>query len=293
MKKTTFWCVNFKMNIIKKIIFLLFIFITQVKSNEIFEETFWYNLYNVTTLESDSKLNLSFNDSIVALSFTDSQIYTLTSEICEAYPNLTHLHVKGVSLQKVDDGAFGSCVNLEELDLSYNKLTALDDVDIFKNNLKMKIFAVEHNLLQTLNPNVFAPLTELTHLHLAFNNFSEFNIWQLQALPKLEFIAIDQISVQNVLLHNLVRKFPEIKVISLFDIDGKIIQISTHQNMEPACYFSHEMIMTKMMQNAIDKLVDKFLNEVNSRDDHLKQLEEKMEANFKQLSEKLQKCNAK
>lgn len=103
------------------------------------EESIWYSLDDVTTTEADPEINPNSDLSITKLTFNNSTIYALTSEICDAYPNLTHLHMKSVSLQKIECSAFDSCLLLEEIDVSDNEIRSLDDPMLFENNLKLTI----------------------------------------------------------------------------------------------------------------------------------------------------------
>lgn len=78
---------------------------------------------------------------------------------------LTSLHLHNNELEKLEDYAFENCPNLQELDLSGNKLKTLKNLKL----KSIKMMNVSKNLIYNTEPNAFQSCTKLQILDLSDN----------------------------------------------------------------------------------------------------------------------------
>lgn len=77
--------------------------------------TFEYVLTNDTKLLFYPTDDIS--PEIETISFSNSEITTLTSELCEAFSNVRNLNLQVLSMKNIKDGALHHCKSLTRIDL--------------------------------------------------------------------------------------------------------------------------------------------------------------------------------
>lgn len=194
-------------------------------------------LYDISTNETHPFFQpYSYEESYItryvgAISFDNSTVRLLTTQICRAFPYLWSFDLKNSSLNRIEDGALLACTklqrfnisgnnvtelnlnlfvsnpNLERIDVSYNKLTQID-MKIFESTKNLKFLYLNNNFLFQLDVVGMPKLERLEQLHLDYNNFLDLNEDALvERCPNLENITLKGNSFECRNLESIVKVF--------------------------------------------------------------------------------------
>ena len=83
--------------------------------------------------------------------------------------NLKNLNLENNTIASIQRGSFDSLTNLESFSLALNRISNLDNVDLFRNLLNLKELNLSSNFIEILNENLFKNLNKLVTLDLSSN----------------------------------------------------------------------------------------------------------------------------
>lgn len=107
--------------------------------------------------------------------FTNSRIEFLTSDLCDAFPDLEVVRLGELGLEEVEDDAFFSCDLLKNLRLESNQLKSLPD-DLFLSNFNLTTLVLSSNKLTSFNISSLQNCKNLTFLDLENNHLTAFEV---------------------------------------------------------------------------------------------------------------------
>lgn len=148
-----------------------------------------------------------------------SRILVLSNDICRKFPNLKTIMGRDVKMEKIVDGAFERCIELEQIDLGSNQIQTLVD-DVFKYNTKLKRINLSRNQLKHDDiPKILNGLPLLTSVHLGWNRIQEFPIEELTQNDNLEELHLQSNQFHDLDVAGITTKFPNLKKLSLCSSD--------------------------------------------------------------------------
>lgn len=116
------------------------------------------------------------NGDVVMISAFESNTIIIPPVLCRQFGNLHDVVLMSSYLAVLNEASFGSCVNLERLDLEYNIITTIAD-NSFVNNPNLRELYMGHNLINRISDTSFAG-SAIEVLDLSNNNIFEFNsLW--------------------------------------------------------------------------------------------------------------------
>ncbi|XP_063699610.1 uncharacterized protein LOC134830150 [Culicoides brevitarsis] len=104
-----------------------------------------------------------------------SEMHTLTSDLCQAFPNLKIIDAKYLNLQNIEEDALRDCVNLEAINLAANNLQEIN-VNLFKNNKNLEKIRMEDNSFTKIDLSLFEELRHLNELGFDGQLLDEFQV---------------------------------------------------------------------------------------------------------------------
>ena len=154
------------------------------------------------------------NNKVVALPpelFGDSasvikEIYLQNNSISVLAPglfaNLGHLLSLDLSRNQltsawINSGTFSGLIRLVLLNLSYNKISKLDPT-FFLDLYTLQILNLQHNQLETIPADTFAPMNNLHTLLLSYNKISYLDAYSLNGLYVLSLLSVDNNLLESV-----------------------------------------------------------------------------------------------
>ncbi|KAL2747119.1 leucine-rich repeat transmembrane neuronal protein 2-like, partial [Vespula maculifrons] len=148
----------------------------------------WYRCQGLTSLAQLASLP----DSVVGLRLEKSNISNIPTDAFSRFAgSLIELRITGCSLEKIEDDAFRSLDKLETLDLSNNRIVAIETSWI-RGLSKLKELIVLRNRIRKIDQEFYVLLPKLELLDIAYNELvdciTEENLKKLKHL-KLILIA--------------------------------------------------------------------------------------------------------
>lgn len=153
-----------------------------------------------------------------------SHIHRLTSDICQAFPNLKDFNGQLLYLHEMEKDVFSNCHDLEVVNLEVNRLEVLDD-GLFQHNQHLKKIYLGDNLLKSINMKMFEGLLGLEELDLHKNLLKVFPVAEMPKLPQLHWLA----------LHN--NLLTELDTQTLYEKCPKMAEIESHLRLCPGNQF--------------------------------------------------------
>lgn len=98
----------------------------------------------------------------------------LTSDICNAFPNVMSIDVQNLDIKEVDKDAFENCTKLEALSLQNNSLVTLDR-NLFSKNQQLKVLKLSDNPLVHVEAEMFKDLWDLKKIEMQNNHLLDFD----------------------------------------------------------------------------------------------------------------------
>lgn len=162
--------------------FFLLLFVQKIYGNSIFK-CFANDLnlstlkcvFNFSDLTSTKNLDKLLPQTVNEVKFYDSNIHTLTRDVCESYPRIEVLNATRIGLNSIDKNAFESCTELEILDLSHNRIRMLP-FGLFDSNQALTEVYLDDNYLSFVNVHLFRNTPDLRILDVSDNLLSDLDI---------------------------------------------------------------------------------------------------------------------
>lgn len=104
-----------------------------------------------------------------------SVMHTLTSNLCQTFPNLKIIDAKYLGLVEIEQDALRECSNLEAIYLGSNKLEKIDQ-NLFKHNKNLEKIRLEDNKFTKIDLNLFEELRHLNELGFDGQLLDEFHV---------------------------------------------------------------------------------------------------------------------
>ena len=145
-----------------------------------------------------------------SLSERGAQIHTLTSDICNAFPNLKGFLVLGAGTEEIEVDALNNCKNLEVLYLFLDDLIKIDP-ELLKENSKLTEINFSYNVIEEVDPDMLKFTTILKELDLSGNQLKEFNYARMPIMEKLINFEIDRNNLAEIDQNLLIEKMPNLK----------------------------------------------------------------------------------
>lgn len=176
------------------------------------------NIYSTITTDV---LIIESNRTIEAVSFRQSELYSVPADLFQKFPRLKHLDIeltqtKELSgdnfrdanelkyilarfndIEELKSGTFATCPLLKFIVLQYNAISRISP-NAFDGLGNLEALYLDYNKLKTLSPRVLDPLASLLHFSIAYNN--------LTMTPTDLFMNNDKLETLN-LGHNLLTSF--------------------------------------------------------------------------------------
>lgn len=171
-------------------------------------------LKSVNTNETYQNLKVTPNNEITTVRFNNCKMHTFTKDVCEAFPNLTHLVASELFLKKVASDALTGCLHLYKVYFNVNLLETVD-ANLFEKNFNVEYISFAYNRLRTIEGRLFEPLLKLHSLLLQNNFLSELPLQDFPELQYLNHVIIDYNDIRHLDEWMLVSKFPNLKTIDL------------------------------------------------------------------------------
>lgn len=146
-------------------------------------------------------------------------MHTLTSDLCDKFVYAEIFNADALQLRIVEPNAFQGCRKVERLYLRRNFLTHLDP-HVFKMNTRLRYVGLALNNFTKIDTQWFenAPLTE--EILLSNNLLTEFPIQGIRPMKYLDSLYLQGNKLSDVDEHEIVRKFPKLREISLCHNEG-------------------------------------------------------------------------
>lgn len=176
---------------------------------------------NIFTFNSSQVVVIESNKSIDAVSFRQSELFSVPADLFRNFPRLKHLDVELSQLKvitadnfrnandlkyflarfndisELKNGIFDFCPQLKFIVLQYNEISHIES-NAFTGIVNLEALYLDYNKMTTLPSRVLDPLVNLVHFSMAFNNLTN--------IPDDLFAINDKLETLN-LGHNLLLSF--------------------------------------------------------------------------------------
>ncbi len=144
----------------------------------------------------------------------------LTSNVCNAFPNLLKIKAIGIGLKEVAVDAFKNCLKLTALYLGGNQISSLDN-SIFKTNHELERIELHNNTIEIFDTSILNHTPKMQLMFLSDNGMEEFLLsdtsTQLKDLLKIE---LQNNKLKSLDLREVEKKFPNIRVLVMCQRDA-------------------------------------------------------------------------
>lgn len=150
----------------------------------------------------------------------------LTSNVCNAFPNLLVFKALGMGLKEVEADAFKNCSKLTAIYLDDNMISSLDN-STFQTNHELERLELPNNSLKTFDTSILNNTPKLELIFLSDNGMEEFIINDTSVqLKNLRKIELKNNKLNSVDLREIKNKFPNIRVLVMcnHEIDSQTIK---------------------------------------------------------------------
>ena len=147
----------------------------------------------IFTLENDVFMDLR---GLTIINLSDNSINSIDNNLFETNSKLKTIIFKNNLLYSVSNMAqFSKLHHLEELDLSYNHLSFLNEH--FLDIPSLSILRLNNNYIKSVNCSAFQPLAELTYLNLENNLIDNIESNLFVNLTKLQYLNLNNNRIQR------------------------------------------------------------------------------------------------
>lgn len=164
------------------------------------------------------QLSASDTSKVKRVEIDNSTIPTVTSIICETFPNLEIIKMESLSIERIAENAFYDCPKLSEIYLGDNRLSKLGKLT-FSKNLELKTISLYGNELKHFDNELFLNLENLNDLKLSVNELREIPIKVLKNLKRLQKLSLHHNRLLDLDAKELVKELPNLEQIAIRDND--------------------------------------------------------------------------
>lgn len=181
----------------------------------------------VTKEHPEFTINFDSPHPVEAIQIEDSHIPLLTSQICDAFPNIMTLNLHNAGVEAIDKNALKSCTSLKGFQSWNNPIKSLDN-DPFQHSVDLRHLSITNSSLKETPVGVFDNLRQLIYLKLANNHLSFDNPGAFRNLEKLEELELCSNELLDMDASQFITNLPNLKKIYLSDNDflcDRLVQI--------------------------------------------------------------------
>jgi hypothetical protein len=208
------------------LIFLLLVLIEAEETESTQKPVYECQLYESSAVEYSCRLeNVNLNEAhpyfepsfTVSASFVkkiqiQGKMHTLTSDLCDKFPNIEQYFAVKLNLEQIHSNAFQGCHQLKEVHLFENKLTTLPQ-DLFKNNTKLLYLYLGANNFTNFDEKFFEFIPALYTLHLGENQLQKFPFENMPILHNLRELQIGENKLDDLDVEAVLKYCPKLKAI--------------------------------------------------------------------------------
>lgn len=143
-----------------------------------------------------------------------SKVYTLTDDICNAFPKLRELVANHLDMAQIYLHALDMCTSLVSLNLEHNNIYYIPPF-LFNTSQLIKKLKLGHNQLIQLHPQALEGLKNLEDLDLRHNKLKTFPDRHSAPLPSLWELHISNNALTDFPVDFVHRRFPNLTYIHL------------------------------------------------------------------------------
>lgn len=132
----------------------------------------------------------NLNGNVVVVNGIAGTTKNVPAIICKQFKNLKQLNFKNLAVELLTSSSFGLCANLETIDVSSNKIIAVDE-NSFATLPKLTTLNLKANLNIQLPPSVFSTLLNLNAIYLSGCNLNRWHFNWFFNLPLLRTVDFD------------------------------------------------------------------------------------------------------
>lgn len=154
---------------------------------------------------------------IEAVSFRQSELYTVPADLFRKFAHLKHLDVELTQLKEISADNFQNAIELKYFLARFNEITELRS-RTFSSCPQLKFIVLQYNMLEFIDPSAFEGLQNLEALYLDYN--------KLKTLPLRVFHPLTGL-IHFSLAYNNVTTIPD----SLFEKNEKLETINLGHNL--------------------------------------------------------------
>lgn len=154
------------------------------------------------------------NDEVMSIYLEQSHIPLLTSDMCDAFPNIVAYIAESNKISKVARNAFKNCRNLLVVDFYQNEIAQLDS-ELFVENQELVNLIMQDNKLTELDTEMFKFTPQLGHLTVGKNFLRKFNMDKMVVLEELISENLDENLFDDLDDEMMIQKFPKLRSVSL------------------------------------------------------------------------------
>jgi len=147
-------------------------------------------------------------ESVEAIHLT-GRMHTLTSDICDKFPNLRSFNAYNIYLKQIHADAFSNCKKLEYLRLYNNNLTSIPE-NLLETNTMLKNLRLDFNQLGSIDENIFKNLFSLKSLALDHNKLINFPLSDMPILNTVTELWLNENNLKHISAADIRRKFPNV-----------------------------------------------------------------------------------
>lgn len=148
----------------------------------------------------------------------------LTSNVCNAFPNLLKIKAMGIGLKEVAADAFRNCLKLTAIYLDDNEISTLDN-SIFQTNQQLERLELPNNTIKTFDTSILNHTPKLQLMFLSDNGMEDFVLDDVSTqLKELRKIELQNNTLKSLDLREVEKKFPNIRVLVMCERDAENVE---------------------------------------------------------------------
>lgn len=137
----------------------------------------------------------------------------LTSNVCNAFPNVQIIKAISIGLKEVAADAFNKCSQLTAIYLDDNEISFLDN-SLFESNHLLERLEMPNNTIKTFDTNILNHTPKLKLMFLSDNGIEDFILGDVSTqLPELRKIELQNNKLKSLDLREFKKKFPNLRVL--------------------------------------------------------------------------------
>lgn len=144
---------------------------------------------NIFTFDTTNVVITETNRSIDAVSFRQSELFTVPVDLFFKFPSLKHLDVELTSIKEISADNFRNAIELKYFLARFNEIEELKS-RTFASCPQLKFIVLQYNQISTIDPHAFEGLDNLESLYLDYNQLLTLPQGLLDPLPTLMHLSM-------------------------------------------------------------------------------------------------------